>query len=351
MQPPVEKGVPQGERAMSASPRILPDWDSAKIFLTVVREGSFRAAAGHLNQSINVLRRRVNELEHTLGVTVFTRHVNGVRITPEGEKLLIAAQRMESASYDLIRAREQFGPSVAGEVRLAVTEGLGTYWIAPRLIEFQRANPNLLVDLNCAMKSADVSRLEADVAVQITRPKAPDMQVVKLGRLHFMFFAAKSYLDIFGTPRNADDLKNHRILIQTDENARWRQLYDRLFPNIPAPGLVALRTNVSSAHYWSIIKGAGIGVLPTYAHILGASLVPLDLDVHETVDVWLTYHPDVKRIVRVRRLIDWIIQSFSPQRFPWFRDGFVHPKDFARTYKGGPLGTITSGFEAHAANP
>jgi len=341
--------VPQGEHAIKVVPRGLPDWDAARLFLAVVRKGSLRAAAQALGLSVNAVRRRVADLEGALGVTLFTRHVDGARLTLEGETMLAAAMRMEAASFDLLRARDRSGPDVAGEVRLAVTEGLGTYWVAPRLIEFQRANPKLMIDLNCAMKSADVLRLEADAAVQLTRPQVQDLRVVKLGRLHFMFFAAPSYLETFGTPRDLTELTQHRILIQADDNAQWYRLYDRLFPGIPPAGLVAIRTNVSSAHYWSIAGGGGIGILPTYANVIGAPLVALDLGVRETVDIWLTYHPDVKRIERVRRLIGWIVQSFSPQSFPWFRDEFVHPKEFDKAYHGAPLPNILTGFGERAA--
>ena len=351
MQALEDRGVPQGEHAVRGTARVVPDWEAAHIFLQVVRSGSFRAASDVLKQSVNALRRRVGELEHTLGVTLLTRHVDGVRVTPEGESVVAAVTRMEVASFELLRAKDQATGSISGEVRLAITEGLGTFWIAPRLVEFQRAHPNLLIDVNCAMKSADVLRLEADVAIQITRPTAQDLRMVKLGRLHLMPFAAHSYLETFGRPRTASELVHHRILIQSDDNAQWRQLYDRLFPGVSAAGLVSMRTNVSSAHYWSIAKGGGIGLLPTYAHAIGAQLVPLDLGVHETVDIWLTYHPDAKRIARVSRVIDWAIQAFSPQKFPWFRDEFIHPSELGKAYRGEPMVNMFAGFMGGAAMP
>ena len=338
-----ERGVPKIEHAMHAGTRNAPDWESARIFLEVVRAGSFRRASDGCGQSVNALRRRVADLEKTLGVTLLTRHVDGIRTTVEGENVLAAIMQMEAASFGLLRASDHT-TTLSGEVRLAVTEGLGTFWIAPRLVEFQRANPNLLIDVNCAMKSADVLRMEADIAIQITRPTAPDLRIVKLGRLHFVLFASQSYLQTFGTPKTPQDLANHRILIQSDDNVQWRKLYDRLFPGLPTVGLVALRTNVSSAHYWSIAKGAGIGVLPTYAQAIGAQLVPLDLGVHETVDIWLTYHPDARRIARVSRMIDWAIKAFSPQKFPWFRDEFIHPNELAGAYRGEPLVNMFAGF-------
>jgi DNA-binding transcriptional LysR family regulator len=333
----MERHVPNSEHALNGTRRVIPDWEAVRVSLEVVRRGSFRAAAEHMQMSVNALRRRVDELEKTLGIKLLTRHVDGVRITAEGEKVFAVASRMETASFDLLQAREQTNPNISGEVRLAVTEGLGTAWIAPRLVEFQRANPNLVVDLNCAMRSADVLRLEADVAIQITRPTAPDLRLVKLGRLHFLPFAAPSYLETFGCPKTIADLVRHRILVQSDDNIQWRDLYDRLFPGISPTAIVALRTNVSSAHYWSIAKGAGIGLLPTYAQWIGAPIVPLDLGIHETVDIWLTYHPDVKRIPRVSRLIEWAIQAFSPQKYPWFRDEFIHSNELKDLYRHEPL--------------
>ena len=340
MQNQTERGVPNTEHPVQGTRRVIPDWEAVRVSLEVVRRGSFRAAAEHLGLSVNALRRRVDDLEQTLGLTLMTRHVDGVRVTAEGERVLAAASRMESASFDLVKARDETDASICGEVKLAVTEGLGTFWIAPRLVEFQRAHPKLLIDVNCAMKSADVLRLEADVAIQITRPTALDLRLVRLGRLHLIPFAAPSYLETFGSPKTAADLVRHRILVQSDDNVQFRELYDRLFPGIAPTDIVALRTNVSSAHYWSIAKGAGIGLLPTYAQWIGAPIVPLDLGIHETVDIWLTYHPDVKRIPRVSRLIDWTISAFSPQKYPWFRDEFIHSNELKDAYRHEPLATM-----------
>jgi DNA-binding transcriptional LysR family regulator len=70
---------------------------------------------------------------------------------------------MEAASFDLLRAGNSVTNTLWGEVRVAITEALGTFWLAPRLVDFQQSFPNILVDLHYAMRSADVSRHEADV--------------------------------------------------------------------------------------------------------------------------------------------------------------------------------------------
>lgn len=351
MQPLVDRGVPQNEHgnepASAPMLRTIQDWDGVRLFLQVVRRGSFRAAAEHLGQSANALRRHVQELEHQLGVTLLTRHVDGIRITEEGREVFSAAQRMEAASFGLVRARDRADPAISGEVRLAVTEGLGTFWLAPRVVEFQRSFPKLLIDMSCAMHSADVLRMEADVSVQLTRPTSPDLKLVKIGRLHSIPYAAKAYIDRYGAPRTIEELLRHRICIQVAPQVTDTVPgYEQLFPGVPQPGFVAIRNNVSSAHYWSIAKGAGIGLLPTYASAIGAAVMPVDIrpGIYFPSDIWLAYHPDAARIPRVRRLIDWVVASFDPQKFPWFQDEFIHPSDLPDQLEGEALVNMFAGF-------
>ncbi|ALK09659.1 LysR family transcriptional regulator [Blastochloris viridis] len=339
-----ERRVPGTEHKRPTPISAPPDWEAIRLFLEVTRQGSFRSASELLGLSVNALRRRINELESDLGVKLLTRHVDGVRATAEGEHILAAAQRMEQASFGLVRARDQIEPAIAGEVRLAVTEGLGTFWVVPRLVEFQRSYPRLLVDISCAMQSADVLRLEADVAIQLTRPTAKDLKVVKIGRLHVMPFVAKSYLDVYGCPQTVEDLLNHRIVLQLADQVAAQADYNEIFAGVPQPGFVAIRSNVSSTHYWAIAKGAGLGLLPTYAQAISARVVPVDLPLRMQCDIWLTYHSDANKIPRVRRLIEWIMKSFDPEKYPWFRDDFVHPRDFPKDFGGKPLVSLFEGF-------
>ena len=323
-----------------------PQWDSVRIFLEVARIGSFRAAAVDLNVSANFLRKHILQLESCYKTTLMTRHVDGVRLTPEGMQVLEAAKRMEEASFDLDRTLSQGTPALSGEVRFAITEGLGTFWVAPRLIEFQRVYPGLLVDLKCEMRSADVLRLEADVAVQLEEPDKPDLMRVKIGRLHIMPFVSPSYVEIYGMPKDEEDIRqNHRIVLQDTDptKAKTQQMYDQHAGRAQV-GFVAMRNNVSSAHVWAVSKGAGIGWLPTYIPAIAGPLIPLDIDVKFPLDIWLTYHPDAKRIPRVKQLIEWTIQAFDGRKYPWFRDDFVHPNDLQKSYKGEPLVNLFAGF-------
>jgi DNA-binding transcriptional LysR family regulator len=323
----------------------LHNWEGARAFLEVARRGSFRSASLVLRLSVNTLRRHVEEFEREVGLILFTRHVDGVRLTAEGEMLLGAVERMEAASFDIARARNA-GESMTGEVRLGVTEGLGTFWLAPRLVEYQRTRPGLLVDLRCAMHPADVLRLETDITIQLTRPTDADLRIVRLGRLHAMFYASKGYLAAHGMPKDASELKKHRMVLQVSDQVAAAEEFAKLSPGTPQVGTVSFRCNVSSANYLLIAGGAGIGALPTYAQALGAEMVPVDLgNVHFTYDIWLAYHLDAAKIARVRGLIDWLIEAFSPKKYPWFADEFIHPRDLPATVDGRPVASLFAKFE------
>jgi len=338
-----ERGVPLEEHTALEPVDATPDWDNIRAFLALTRHGSFRSAAESLGISTNALRRRIEDLECSLGTALVTRHVDGVRITAEGADILTAALKMEEAAYSLVRARDQTASD--GVVRIAATEALGTFWMGPRLIDFQRAHPKLTIDLNCEMHSADVLRLERDLSVQLTRPTNLDVKLVKLGRIHSMPAASPGYLAIYGIPKSIDEMRNHRLAMQFAEQTQSAQLYDKIFGRIPKENFVTFRTNNSSTLLWSIVKGAGIGWVPTYINMMGPKLQPIDIiDLVFPFDVWLAYHPDVVRTPRTRRVIDWVIENFNPKKFPWFRDEFIHPKELPARYEGPPLVNLFEGL-------
>src|SRR6478609_8307201 len=103
-----ERGVPPKERHKAILGG-LSDWDAARIFLEVVRCGSFRSAAERLSVSINAVRRRIDDFERQIGATLFTRDVHGTHLTDEGALVVSAVERMEAAAFELLRASD---PSV-----------------------------------------------------------------------------------------------------------------------------------------------------------------------------------------------------------------------------------------------
>ncbi|MCW5696467.1 MAG: LysR family transcriptional regulator [Bauldia sp.] len=301
-------------------------WDDLRMFVVAARHGSLRSAALALQVSQSTLSRRIEHLESDLGFRVFDRLPDGIQLTREGHHVIRAAEQMEQASLSL-RTFLDRDLTTRGIVRCTMTEGLGTFWMMPRLAEFTRANPYTVVDLRCTMAFSDVIRLETDVAVQLSRPTNPDLIAARLGRLHVVPYASKKYTSIYGTPTSKEEMAKHRIIEQVAPQVSESAL-PALLGLDSVEGVVALRTDASSAHFHAIETGIGLGFLPTYATALGADVIPLDIGVRNQLDIWMTYHPDVRTIPRVSLFIDWLRTIFDPRRYPWFRDDFIHPGNF-----------------------
>jgi DNA-binding transcriptional LysR family regulator len=300
-------------------------WEDLRSFLLCTRHQSFRNAAEALGLTGTTLMRKIDRLEEELGFKLFLRDQSGLSLSDEGRALLFDVEQMERLSFNIFR-RASLSTETHGSVRVAMTEGPGNFWVLPRLIDFQKTYRKIMVDLRCAMEQADVSRLEADISIQLERPTNPDLIVTKLGRLHIYSFASEAYRDAYGIPENLMDLRNHRIVrqhgVQLDESG-----YSRILGLKSLDGVVSISTNSSVAVLYAIERGAGIGFLPTSAIALGAPLVAIDLGINYHMDLWLTYHRGFRGSDRHKIVIDWLKSIFDPKAYACFRDEFIHPND------------------------
>jgi DNA-binding transcriptional LysR family regulator len=300
-------------------------WEDLRAFLLCARHQSFRNAAEILGLTGTTLMRKIDRLEEELGCKLFLRDQSGLSLSDEGRALLFDVEQMERLSFNIFR-RASMSTDVNGTVRVAVTEGPGNFWVLPRLIDFQKTYRKIMVDLRCAMEQADVSRLEADISIQLERPTNPDLIAAKLGRLHIYTFASEEYCEAYGLPKSLSDLKNHRIVkqhgVQLDETG-----YARILGLESLEGIVGISTNSSVAVLYAIERGAGIGFLPTSAIALGAGIVAIDLGINYHMDLWLTYHKEFRNSDRHKIVINWLKSIFDPKVYACFRDEFIHPND------------------------
>jgi len=322
------QGLHRGAASMQrkkAEETLNASWEDLRAFLLCTRHQSFRNAAEALGLTGTTLMRKIDRLEEELGFKLFLRDQSGLSLSDEGRALLFDVEQMERLSFNIFR-RAAISTEINGSVRVAVTEGPGISWVLPRLIDFQKTYRKIMVDLRCAMEQADVSRLEADISVQLARPTNPDLIVTKLARHHIYPFASEGYRDAYGLPKTLSDLRNHRIVkqhgVQLDETG-----YARILGLQSLEGIVGISTNSSVAVLYAIERGAGIGFLPTSVVALGAPLVAVDLGINYHMDLWLTYHKEFRNSDRHKIVIDWLKRIFDPKTYPCFRDEFIYPND------------------------
>ncbi len=72
------------------------DWDNLRIFLAVARAGQFVAAGRQLKIDHATVGRRITALERSLNARLLERRTTGVALTAAGQRLLAAAERIET---------------------------------------------------------------------------------------------------------------------------------------------------------------------------------------------------------------------------------------------------------------
>jgi DNA-binding transcriptional LysR family regulator len=320
----LRNAAPKLDHRLLESGRDRINWEDIRLFMEVARAGSFRKAAESSGLAANTLMRRIGVLEQRLGYILLARGASGIEITAEGREVLKVAERLQQEAVSLERMARGTSRGLSGSLKVSVTEGLGTFWLIPRLVDFRQRHPDLTIDLHCDMQPANLRSHQSDLSVQLERPEEPDLVVTRLGYLHVVLFASDEYLRLHGTPADVTDLVNYHFVEQVAPQVPSAMI-KQVVPNPLGKHFVSVRANTSTAHAYAISRGAGIGLLPTYARAITRRVRPINVNFRLRRDIWLVYHPKVKSVKRVRAAIDWLRDAFDPDRYPWFREEFVSP--------------------------
>ncbi len=299
-------------------------WDDIGLVAALAEFDSLRQASKAFGINASTLVRRIERLEAGLGTTILDRLPQGAQLNAAGRAIAEVARDMKS-HFMRLQDVARLDHSAQGKVRVAVTEGLGTFCLAPQLPAFAAAHPEILFDMESSMDLRNLLRNEADIAIQLRRPDNPEVVAMRLCHLHIYPFASLSYVEAHGLPTLAAD-RRHRLVLQESEQIA----NEVIFAFLAEHGVrydIAFLTNSSVAHLYAIEKGLGIGGLPTFAMAMGAPLLPLDLGFSHSTEVWISYRPEMRKVKRVSLVIDWLRQAFDPKRQPWFAPGFIHPAE------------------------
>jgi len=302
-------------------------WDNLRLFLAVAEAGSFRSAAVLAGVSINTIRSKVERLERQIGGPLLRRSVEGVALTQDGREILQIAREMRELGRTTARVAQGASGADAA-VRIVASEGVGTAWLVPQLASHQAQDPELRLSLDCGSRASDVLFRDVDLSIQIDKPSDPTLIVERVATLHIVPFASKAYVAAHGLPQSAADTADHRLVWQKNDRVS-EELIGSILDEDARKKLVTFETNTSTAHYWAVANGAGIGFMPSYAALIDPELVPVDIGIVLQRDVYLVRHADSDDKPSIGKAREWLAAAFDEARFPCFGETFVHPAQFA----------------------
>lgn len=132
------------------------DLTALRGFRTVLREGSFSAAALALRVPKSTLSKRVADLEADLGVRLIERSTRTLRPTQEGEVLAARADRLLGEAEDIRRALGESGGTPRGPLRLAVPQSFGNLLIGAIAARFRKLYPEVTLEIHFLDRAPDL---------------------------------------------------------------------------------------------------------------------------------------------------------------------------------------------------
>jgi DNA-binding transcriptional LysR family regulator len=287
-------------------------WDDVRFFLAVTRAGSLSAAARTLGVGHVTVGRRIALLEKRLGVTLLNRTPDGFATTSAGEAILRQCVAMENAALDLERVAVGRDALVTGSVRVTTTEALGYQLVAPAIAALRQAHPELQVHLTVGVRSLDIARRDADLAVRFARPAASDLVCRKLGEVGFSLYASRRYLARSGIPERGRGLSGYDLITFTGAPAATSPF----FMGEPLEGArIALRCDNPFIQLTAAANDIGIAELACFLGDSSPDLVrvwPDEAPAHRAA--WLIVHQDMRRSARIRAVSAAIGDVFRRQR-------------------------------------
>lgn len=159
--------------------RKIPSNSALMAFEASARHGSFARAADELALTEGAISRQIGRLEEFLGVTLFERVGNRVRLLPNGERYALQVRetldRLERDSQYLMGQ-----PSGGASLDIAILPTFAIRWLIPRLKPFQERHPNITLHLAERMEPFVLAGSGFDAAIHFDHPAWTGMRTNRL---------------------------------------------------------------------------------------------------------------------------------------------------------------------------
>ena len=274
------------------------DWGDVRIFLAIARSGTLGGAARMVGQTQPTMGRLLRALEEALGHVLFQRTSDGFVLTDEGTAVLSYAERMEEEALGFTRALAGQDAKLTGLLRVSSSDWFGVHVLTPVFARFLARHPEVSIELVTDSRRYNLARREADLVFRITPFDEPDVVQRKLMHIDYALYGHPD----LKSPKT-DDGEGQKLISM---DSAFDQLPDVLWVKRMLPkAKIVFGSNNRDAQAHMCARGVGFAVLPCPLGDADARLRRIDLDeAPPGRDVWLGYHRDLKRVARLRVLLD-----------------------------------------------
>ncbi|WP_371226920.1 LysR substrate-binding domain-containing protein [Roseovarius sp. 2305UL8-3] len=197
----------------------LPPLNALRAFEAAARHEGYINAAEELHVTRGAISRHVKQLEAHLGVTLFTRQAQGVKLTAAGRRLLpVLSESFANIAQEVTRITAD-----AAELRVLCPPATSFRWLIPRLEGFQRRHPDIRVRLTTDFHADAGLAQDYDIGFSVEHwpGRAEDFEALPLIPVHLVPACAPALLETGPGLSSPEDLAQAVLLHETPRHLDW----------------------------------------------------------------------------------------------------------------------------------
>ncbi|SMY34669.1 LysR family transcriptional regulator [Photobacterium andalusiense] len=296
---------------------MLENLQQMVILAAVGHEQSFTRAADRLGISKSQVSKQIRYLEERLGCQLVQRSTRTVALTEIGLQYADYGQQLVDTVNEAEAMVAGYRNEIKGVLRIGIAQSFGNIHITSALAEFQKANPELELEISLFDHRPNLLEEGFDCWIAIHEHPPEGMVARKLANCEFIVVASPDYIALHGKPVTPGELRNHNcITYQSRERkyVNWAFSRDGVQQSIRVRG--NYRIDNAPAVLDAAVSGLGIAYLSTYLmtdEIETNKLIQLLPEWKTTVDLPIyAVYPRRKYLApKVRSFIDFMAERMA----------------------------------------
>ncbi|MDB4914007.1 MAG: LysR substrate-binding protein [Gemmatimonadetes bacterium] len=292
-----------------------------QFFSEVAVSNTLGAAARALSISVSAVSQRLSLIEQRLGVRLVERSGRQLRLTDEGEVLLVRGRAILNDLVDLTESLASRRGVVTGHLRVLAPLGFGRRYVARAAGAFAARHVGVTLDLMLSDRLGHLHDGGWDLAIHIGVLRDSSLAIQRLAPNQRFVCASPEYLGRHGTPESPAELKAHACIAlrENEEDVTlWHfttpdgsAMHVRIEPRLSSNDGEVVRRWALDGHgiimrsEWSVARDLAAGRL---VRLLPAYDLP-DADIVAFVG------PRGVRPARTTHFLQWMRTALTPP--PW----------------------------------
>lgn len=235
-----------------------------RVFVTVVTEASFTAAAARLETDKARVSRIVQRIEEKLGARLLNRSTRRLSVTEVGRDYFERASSILAAAEAAEAAVAEQSGEPKGRLKITATPEFGTTRVDNWVAAFLSRWPKVTVEAVYSIRFVDIIHEGIDVAIRLGILPDSDLSARKLGEVTYGLYASPDYLNRSTPLRTVDDLRRHDLIMKTSSGGRtsWTLLNGETTEKVSQTPRCALDNMLAMRNL--TLSGLGVAQLPRY---------------------------------------------------------------------------------------